>query len=136
MIPPCVGIIVFNENKTVLVRTEVGNYSFPKGGRKKGETDLQTAWRELYEETGLSNENVKLIDDLYIDELSDKGHLSVRYFIGIIVKNIIKLKYDPEELEFVGWFDIKEALQLDKLKSQRKDILQKASEHYNNYLTS
>src|SRR5438132_9606462 len=126
MIPPCVGIIVVDKSRTILVRTDRGNYSFPKGGRKKGESDLQTAWRELNEETGLKEENVKLLDNFYLDELSDKGKLSIRYFVGELIKDIKELKCcDPEELEFVGWFEFNDALKLDTLKQQRKDVLKK-----------
>ena len=81
MIPPCAGIIVINVDETVLVSTQNGNYSFPKGKRNKNETSLETAWRELGEETGLEKKHVKLIDDFTIDELSDKGNIAIRYYI-------------------------------------------------------
>jgi len=32
---PCAGIIVFDSDKTILVSTNRGNHSFPKGKRKK-----------------------------------------------------------------------------------------------------
>ena len=49
---PCAGIIVFDNDKTILVQTKAGRFSFPKGKRNKSESELETAWRELQEETG------------------------------------------------------------------------------------
>lgn len=36
-------------------------WQFPQGGMQAGESDLQSAWRELYEELGLSHHDVELI---------------------------------------------------------------------------
>ena len=54
------GAVVFTriggEPHYVLVRAKdqpVGCHGFPKGHMEPGETEEQTAWREIYEETGL-----------------------------------------------------------------------------------
>lgn len=123
---PCAGVIVFNEDKTLLVVTKCGNYSFPKGKRNSGETDLETAWRELGEETGLTAENVRLFENCHIDELGPKGHPSVRYFIGYIVKHPSAMRFDPNELASVEWYRVSDVYELDKLKTARKTILRDA----------
>lgn len=130
---PCAGIIVFNKssNQTILVSTDRGNFSFPKGKRNKKETDIETAWRELEEETGLTKNNVTLFDSHHIDEFTKKGHVSVRYFIGILTKDIPKFKFDKSELTNVQWYDIDKVFKLDKLKDARKLVLQKALVHLN-----
>ena len=133
MTAPCAGIIVFDNDKTILVSTQNGNFSFPKGKRNKGETSIDTAWREFNEETGMNGENIKLIDDIPIDENSDKGNLNIRYYVGHLVKHST-LKCDPEELDSVAWYSIADALKFDKFKKTRKDILMKAYEKYKNYL--
>ena len=82
---PCSGFIILSNDKkrTVLVRTHRGNFSFPKGKRKKGETYKETALRELEEETGLREEDIVIQNISCFDELSYKGNPSVRYFVAI-----------------------------------------------------
>jgi 8-oxo-dGTP pyrophosphatase MutT (NUDIX family) len=124
--PPCCGIIVFNNDKTVLVSTDRGNFSFPKGKRHRNETDLETAWRELEEETGLTKDHVKLVDDYWLDEFSQKGNISVRYFVAELTKNIDEFKFDPKELSSVAWYSISDAIELEKFVDRRKKILLEA----------
>ena len=40
----------------VVVQQKAGNYSFPKGHTEEGETEIETARREIFEETGLEPE--------------------------------------------------------------------------------
>jgi len=127
-VPPCSGIIVIDNDKTVLVSKKNGNYSFPKGKKNKGETSLDTAWRELNEETGLSKENVEIIDDFIIDENSNKGNIAIRYYVGKLIKNPIKLTYDADELQNVEWIQIDKAYKIEKFKNRRKEILKQAYE--------
>lgn len=126
--PPCSGIIVINSDATILVRTKKGNYSFPKGKKEKNETSLETAYRECYQETGLIKANIKLIDDYYLDEFSDKGNIAIRYYVGYAIDKPTVLKFDPDELESVEWIKISDAMQLGKLKDRRKEILKQASD--------
>lgn len=132
---PCAGIIVFNnisdlDFETILVNTKVGNFSFPKGGRHKLETPIEAAWRELKEETGLTQEHVTLIDEDFIDELSNKGFASVRYFVGYLTQKKPIITFDKDELEQACWYSIKDALEIKKFKNARKEILIKAYEKY------
>ena len=52
------GAVVFTRDKGdvkfVLVKQKSGFYSFPKGHMEEGETEKQTAAREIFEETGLA----------------------------------------------------------------------------------
>ena len=54
------GIILFNGDKVLILQhrdtdnTE-GHWDFPKGHVEKGESETQTALRELTEETGIKN---------------------------------------------------------------------------------
>lgn len=123
---PCAGVIVFDQNKTILVCTERGNYSMPKGKRNKGETDLQTALRELEEETGLTKNHIELIDDFVLDEMNEKGNLTIRYYVAKLTKEIKTLTFDEGELDNVEWIDIEKAHKLEKFMDRRKEILQKA----------
>ncbi|MBE6451734.1 MAG: RNA pyrophosphohydrolase [Alphaproteobacteria bacterium] len=62
----CAGIIVFNQNKKVLVcarNDAVGyNWQFPQGGIEQHETPLKAAIRELKEETSIVS--VKPVESL------------------------------------------------------------------------
>lgn len=133
---PCAGIIVFNGDKTILVSTERGNHSFPKGKREKSESDLEAAWRELGEETGLTSDEVQLINGVHFDELSNKGFPSVRYFVGHLTRAPVNgFTFDHTELAEVKWYPITEVLQMDRLKGQRKEILEKAYTAYRAFRT-
>lgn len=127
---PCAGIIVFDGDRTILVSTDSGNHSFPKGKRHKPESDLETAWREFNEETGLTKEHVKLVSNEPVDEMSGKGNPSVRYFVGHLIKNPGPFKFDPSELESVSWHRVDAALAIEKFKTARKEILKMAYEKY------
>lgn len=149
---PCAGIIVFDGDKTILVNTDVGNFSFPKGGRESletpqtvvqrkekrnkaiFETPIQTAWRELKEETGLTKEHVELISEDPIDELSNKGFPSVRYFVGYLVKKLDQITFDRKELANVDWYDVEKALKIEKFKDARKKILAEAFSRYKSFV--
>ena len=58
------GVVLFNSGKVLLLRHSSissrggGHWDFPKGHIDAGETEIQTALRELEEETGMSNANV------------------------------------------------------------------------------
>lgn len=131
--PSRYGIIVFDQDLTILVKTCHGIFSFPKGKRKKRESDLETAWRELEEETGLTSENVELLDNFYINERNSKGGVATRYFVGYIKKSATRISFNPNELAGVTWFNIRDALKLEKLKITRKNILAIAHNKFINY---
>ena len=61
-----VGIVVLNKNNKVFVAKRIDNpknfWQMPQGGVDKGEVFLTTAYRELEEETSITN--VKLINEL------------------------------------------------------------------------
>lgn len=61
---PNVGIIVLNANGQALWARRVGGrdaWQFPQGGINPGETPEQALYRELYEETGLTRNQVRLL---------------------------------------------------------------------------
>jgi putative (di)nucleoside polyphosphate hydrolase len=58
-----VGIIVCNESGQLLWTRRAGqnSWQFPQGGVNEGETADDTMYRELYEEIGLSRQDVKIL---------------------------------------------------------------------------
>lgn len=61
------GTIIINQNRVLLIGAKDNDgkmfWSFPKGHQEYGETDMKTALRETFEETGL---RVQIIDPIPI----------------------------------------------------------------------
>lgn len=123
---PCAGVIVFDQSieNVILVKTENNNYGFPKGKRIKGETTEQTALRELQEETGLVKDQIKLFDNITIDELSVKGNPCIRYLLATCDDINHKFQFDDKELDEVQWYKIDDAMKL--LYDKRIIVLEEA----------
>jgi putative (di)nucleoside polyphosphate hydrolase len=63
---PNVGLVIINRDNKVLMgeRQDIaGVWQLPQGGIDDGETPLQTALRELVEETGITPDKVEVIDE-------------------------------------------------------------------------
>lgn len=60
---PNVGIIICNQQGQVLWAKRCGqnSWQFPQGGINTAETAEQAMYRELYEEVGLSRQDVKIL---------------------------------------------------------------------------
>lgn len=85
-----------------------------------------TAWRELQEEIGLTHNDVELSSGVCFDEKTNKGSLSVRYFVGHLTKEKHVFTFDTTELAHVDWYSIDNALNQNKLRESRKNILLQA----------
>jgi len=62
-----VGIALFNKDGKVLIARRfhaANSWQMPQGGRGHGETDLQAAFRELYEEVGVPKDAVVLLEEM------------------------------------------------------------------------
>ena len=82
------GAVVFtlinNEIKYLLIRNLAGIYGFPKGHVEQGETEEQTALREVFEEVGLT---VKLVSGFRSEDehpIPEKENTikQIVYFLG------------------------------------------------------
>ncbi|MFH1916155.1 MAG: NUDIX domain-containing protein [Nanoarchaeota archaeon] len=47
------GAIILHDGKFLLIKHHIGHWDFPKGHVESGETEEETALREVHEETGL-----------------------------------------------------------------------------------
>ena len=120
------GIIVFRDQNwnevLILVSKKAGNYGFPKGGTETGETNEETAARELEEETGLKRTDVMRLDEHYIDHKKRNGRVGVRYFLGLLTqdgKHKPLCPENPKEVLEIGWEKFYPAI--DKLKKSGRD---------------
>ena len=88
------GAILFTKNngvrEYVLVMEVTGSYGFPKGHQEGNETDLETATREIREETGITN--IRFIPNL---------KRTIRYKVGdFIEKEVVYFAAYYEDQDF------------------------------------
>ncbi len=124
------GAVVYTKSnsqiKYVIVKDMNGIFGFPKGHMEKGETELQTAKREVYEETGLA---VKLLDSFRSQETYNLPNTEIQkqviYFLGYFEnQNFICQKEELSEILLLSYCDAANALQLE----DKKQILREANE--------
>ena len=134
------GVIVFyEENGKVyfLVLQQVqGHWSFPKGHAEEGESKLETALRELKEETGIDKveliSNNVMINEEYVIKKEGKEdiHKTVEFFIGeTSEKNIL---IQENEIFDHKWITVDDDDSLTYESSKR--IINKANQLVRNYL--
>lgn len=136
IVAPTAGVIVLFEDKVLLVETKAtSNWGFPKGSREKGESSITNALRELKEESGLSEEDINLVQrdsDRFVtfDEKTPKNTLSCRYFVAHLSPSAVGKQLsamNPQEVFTLGFYTCKEAFSL--LKPSRQAVLQKALDY-------
>lgn len=102
------GCIIVNEDKVLLIQHNEGHWDFPKGHVEGNETEVETAIREVKEETNLDVEVYE--DKKYISEYyTNKGNFKqVVYFLAKS-KNT-ELKMQEEEIQNIEWLPFKQAI--------------------------
>ena len=106
------GILVVRntgEQKELLLIQSIkgGHWSYPKGHMEEGETQADTARREVWEETGLHVE--PLLQETHSTEytLPNGNTKEVVYFMGRYDGG--SARYQQEELTALGWFPLDKA---------------------------
>lgn len=131
----CGAIIYRKDNQKLyylILQHIEGHWSFPKGHVENSETEIETAHREILEETGLDvsiDNKCRLVNNYSpgINILKE-----VVYFIAESSKSIIQLQID--ELKSMKWCLFNEANHLITYDSD-KEILNKANDYIlKNYL--
>ena len=132
------GAVVFRREKNkiyyLLLHYEMGHWGFPKGHIEKGETQHQTALREIKEETGLTD--ITFIGDFekwykYFFKLKGKNIFKIAtYFLGETKTKKVTLSF-----EHIGykWLTFKDALEQLTFANDKK-ILSEADKYLHNYL--
>lgn len=114
------GAIVIEDGKVLLVKHNAGHWDFPKGHVEEGETEFETAIREVKEETNI---DIKIErENRYISEYSPKENVmkTVVYFIGEKIGG--EDKPQIEEVSDVEWINVNKAV--EKITHQRsKEIM-------------
>lgn len=123
------GAIIFNDNKVLILQQAAGHWGFPKGHVEKGETEVETAIREIKEETNLDveiNDNYRYTEKYSPTEGVEK---EVIYFIAKKIGG--EIKPQEEEVQKIEWLDFEEALERLTYDNSRK-LLKRAFKDYNN----
>ena len=102
------GIIVFDEDRVLLIKHNGGHISFPKGHVEDGETPKETAIRETFEETGIEAEIIS--DEFFVNTYSPKeNHMKDDYFF-IGIKKGGRLMPQLEEVSLCDFFSYEDAM--------------------------
>ena len=103
------GTIIIDSNKRVLlVRQKLGWVGFPKGHMELGETEIETAKREVKEETNIDveiNENKRYVMEYF----TDKGNFK-QVVLFIARKTSGNEKYQESEIKTMKWMTYEEAI--------------------------
>ena len=110
-------------------------WEFPKGGVDSNETLLQTALRELEEETGLTADQVRLVPGFEWSEsyrfTSGREpertliHKKVTYFLAESTTTDVRLA--PKEISEHAWLELEEAQRRIKYKERRRMLKEAAA---------
>ena len=118
------GAIVVNDGKILIVKHNAGHIGFPKGHVEEGETEEQTAIREVKEETGIDIE----VDTnyRYLLHYSPKEGVEkdVIFFLGKPIGGTLKPQF--EEVSNAYYMDIdelKDSLTFENTRELFKEIL-------------
>ena len=119
------GAVVIDEDKVLLIKHVLGHWDLPKGHMEGNETEVETAIRELKEETNIDIE----VDNKYryTIEYSPEEDVwkEVVYFIAKPKTN--ELIPQEEEVQQVEWVDINEAIErltFDNAKNILKNVIE------------
>ena len=102
------GCIIIEDEKVLLVEQHQGFWGFPKGHMEIGETEVETAIREVKEET-----NIDVIPDenkRYEQEYIVNNDILKQVVFFIAKKTTSVLKAQESEIKNIKWFTFKEAI--------------------------
>ena len=131
------GFVVFkranNENLYLIITSKNGDIGFPKGHTEENETEIQTAIRELKEETNIE---VKIITefrreiDYPLPNRQDTIKISV-YFLGECTSDhLLPQMSEVNKAEFLPYYEALGALTF----AETKSILTDAEKYINSSL--
>jgi 8-oxo-dGTP pyrophosphatase MutT (NUDIX family) len=111
------GAIVFHkknhETKFLVLHYASGHWDFAKGHVEENETDEQALWRELEEETGIKQENAKIIPG-FIRRITyfynrDSQTIFKEVILFLVESEIDSIRLSAEHTDF-AWLPFEQAL--------------------------
>jgi len=102
------------ENLFLVVLHKAGHWAFPKGHQEIGESTLDTAKRELYEETGIKDvtfgDEKEFSEQYSFEKESEIHNKNVKYFVGFVSnKETTTPEEFKNEIEEIKWLNYTEA---------------------------
>lgn len=136
------GVIPFKmidgEIRYLIVSHRSGHWGFPKGHQKIGETDQQTALRELQEEGGVVRcdlLNDSAFEDHYHSIYDDREYdKTVKYFLGEVKEEASTWDDPDSDISMRCWMSCGGAEELLTHESVR-NILRRANDYCVNYFS-
>lgn len=128
-------VIEDEQIKYLIIHHQKGHWAFPKGHAEENETPLETASRELLEETGITasdiNPDQTFIERYVFTDPKTKKLINkkVTFFLGKAETTTVKIQ--DEELQGYAWVTLDEAMDLATF-NQAKQLIKKVD----NYLTT
>lgn len=116
------GAVIFEGDKILVIQQVKGHWGFPKGHVEEGETEVETAIREIKEETNLDVE----IDEThrYVEHYSPEEGIEKDVVFFIAKKTGGEIKVQEEEVKSTEWLLPEDAM--DRLTYESsKSILSK-----------
>ena len=104
------GCIIIDEDKVLLVEQNSGFWGFPKGHVEDGETEVQTAIREVKEETNI-DVCIQNANKRYVQEYIVKEDILKQVVLFIAKKKSNDIKAQECEIKNIKWFSFKEAIE-------------------------
>ncbi|NLC32109.1 MAG: NUDIX domain-containing protein [Clostridiales bacterium] len=127
------GAIVFrqqdNQLEVLLLKHRAGHWDFPKGHMEAGESEQETALREVLEESGLT---VHIDDTGFRRVIRYSPSRGISKQVVFFIARYVGGRLTPQhtEVDQAWWLDPKDALTLLTHQSSR-DILSQAMRHLN-----
>lgn len=125
-----VGVAVINDERVLLVKESggknVGCWGIPKGKVDPSENIEQAALRELFEETGLQGELIRLTG-LRSDLRNNQVALFFVFTATVDSKQVPKIQ-DKGEISDIGWFTADEVKHLDLVSTNMSILIKGAFE--------
>ncbi len=126
----CGAVVFTRKNEEIfylLVRQLGGFYSFPKGHMEAGETEIETAAREIYEETGLKVDFVPgfRTEDSHLLHEKPGTVKQITYFLAEYAEQ--DYRFQEMEISGGGLYTFGEAMKLFQYESSKR-ILRKAND--------
>ena len=112
------GAVVFDGDKVLVIQQVKGHWGFPKGHVEEGETEVETAMREIKEETNIDveiNENYRYIERYSPEENVEKD---VVFFVAKKIGGEIKVQ--EEEVKATEWLSPREAVERVTYESSKR----------------
>jgi 8-oxo-dGTP pyrophosphatase MutT (NUDIX family) len=132
-----IGAIVFHkenfETKFLLLHYKTGHWDFPKGHVEENETEEQTLWRELEEETAINKKKAKIVPGFqerityFYKQKNETMFKEVIFFL--VESQTAEVKISPEHKAF-EWHPFEQALKKITF-ANAKQTLKKAREFLN-----